>query len=406
MAVQFKQAALDNGLAVIGEVDSQAHTAAIGFFVKTGGRDEDPAVMGVSHFLEHMMFKGTQTRTAADVDRQFDEIGADHNAYTSGEVTAFWAHALPEHLPRAQEILADILRPALRPKDFDDEKSVILEEIAMYEDQPFWVLYERTMEAYYRTHPLSHRVLGTPQTIERLTAAQMQAYFTRRYSGDNTTVALAGRLDFDVMVQRLSRHCGQWQTTQPRRRYPALQCVDDEFTIRSAKVNRHYAIMAAPAPPIQDERRYPAAMLAQILGDAEGSRLYWALIETGLAEEARVGYDGRDRVGEYMLYYVCSPDDAQRVEQVAFEQIEGLVDSLTEDDLARVRSKIATGATLQGELPAGRMQRLGRQWTYTGRYLSLEDELQRINAVTLDDLRNVYQAFPFRPRVIGRLAPE
>ncbi|MCZ6492987.1 MAG: insulinase family protein, partial [Planctomycetota bacterium] len=176
--------------------------------------------------------------------------------------------------------------------------------------------------------------------------------------------------------------------------------------IRSAKVNRHYAIMAAPAPPIQDERRYPAAMLAQILGDAEGSRLYWALIETGLAEEARVGYDGRDRVGEYMLYYVCSPDDAQRVEQVAFEQIEGLVDSLTEDDLARVRSKIATGATLQGELPAGRMQRLGRQWTYTGRYLSLEDELQRINAVTLDDLRNVYQAFPFRPRVIGRLAPE
>ena len=161
MPITFREATLPNGLHVLAEVDPAAHSASIGFFVKTGARDEATEIMGVSHFLEHMMFKGTETRSAADVDRAFDDLGAEHNAFTTSELTAFHAHALPEHLPAAGEILADILRPALRQEDFDDEKAVILEEIAMYEDHPFWKLYERAMETYYDGHPLSHRVLGT-----------------------------------------------------------------------------------------------------------------------------------------------------------------------------------------------------------------------------------------------------
>jgi predicted Zn-dependent peptidase len=192
MAIRFQKAVLDNGLTVVGEVDPAAHTAAVGFFVKTGARDEDGAAMGVSHFLEHMMFKGSEGRTAEAVDLDFDRIGAEHNAFTTSEVTAFYASCLPEHLPRAEEILSDIMRPALRPDDFDDEKPVILEEIAMYRDQPFWVLYERAMEEYYRTHPLSHRVLGTAETVSALTRDQMAAYLADRYSADNTVVALAG----------------------------------------------------------------------------------------------------------------------------------------------------------------------------------------------------------------------
>jgi predicted Zn-dependent peptidase len=390
---------------VIAEVDPHAHTTAVGFYVKTGARDEDAAVMGVSHFLEHMMFKGTETRTAADVDRDFDDIGANHNAYTSGEMTAFWAHALPERLPRVVEILSDILRPALRQRDFDDEKGVILEEIAMYEDQPFWVLYERTMEAYYRSHPLAHRVLGTRETIEAMAREQMTEYFERRYSADNTIVALAGRLDFDATVDLLAQGCGGWQATRTRRQYPGLEPADGKFSITSDTVNRHYAISVAPAPPIEDDRRYAAAALAQILGDSEGSRFYWALVETGLAEEARAQYDGHDQVGAFLVYYVCSPDDADRVAHAVDEQIGELVGSLTADDLDRIKSKIATAATLQGELPAGRMHRLGRLWTSTGEYRSLEEELERINAVTLDDLRAVHQEFPFRPRVDGHLRP-
>src|SRR5262245_43239430 len=139
MPIEFQQATLPNGLTIIAEIDDDAHSAAIGFFVKTGARDEHPGVMGVSHFLEHMMFKGTATRSAEEVDQEFDDLGAEHNAFTTSELTAFWAHSLPEHLNKAEEILADLLRPALRPTDFDNEKKVILEEIAMYNDHPFWV---------------------------------------------------------------------------------------------------------------------------------------------------------------------------------------------------------------------------------------------------------------------------
>ncbi len=405
MPVEFCRTTLPNGLEIIAEVDADAHTAAAGFFVKAGARDEDPAVMGVSHFLEHMMFKGTQRRSAADVDRDFDDIGADHNAFTSGEMTAFWAHALPDHLPSVLEVLADILRPALRQADFDDEKSVIIEEIAMYDDQPFWVVYERTMERFFGSHPLSHRVLGTRDTVGAMHCAQMKAYFDRRYSADNTAIALAGCLDFDAVAEQLAGYCGDWVKTDARRTYPATEHVDDEFTIESDTVNRHYAISMSPAPAVQDDRRYAAAMLACVLGDAEGSRLYWSLVETGLAEEARAQYDGHDGVGGFLVYYVCSPEDAAEVERVVAASIDELPDSVTADDLDRIRSKMATSATLQGELPAGRMQRLGRLWTYTGEYWSLDEELERINAVTLDDVVTLARDFPFRPRVTGHLRP-
>ncbi|UCD75232.1 MAG: insulinase family protein [Phycisphaerales bacterium] len=405
MAIQFQHATLPNGLNVIAETDPDAHTSAVGFFVKTGSRDEDSAVMGVSHYLEHMMFKGTETRTAAEVDEQFDDIGADHNAFTTSEMTAFFAHCLPEHLERAEEILADILRPALRQEDFDAEKSVILEEIAMYRDYPFWALYEQAIEVYYGAHPLGHRVLGTEETVGELTRPQMADYFNDRYSADNTTIALAGPLDFDAAVKRLGERCGHWQRTDTQRRYPAAEPKEAEFTTRSEKVNRHYLLMAAPAPAFDDDRRYAAAMLAQILGDSEGSRLYWALIETGLAEEAQAHFDARDGVGDYVVYCSCSPEDGEKVEKIVRREMDALVGSLTEDDLLRVRSKIATGATLAGELPAGRMRRIGHIWTYLHEYRSLEEELARINAVTLDELRAVHEAFPIRPVVTGRLTP-
>jgi len=405
MSATFKHATLPNGLTVIGEILPGAHTAAIGFFVKTGARDETAEVMGVSHFLEHMMFKGTETRTAEDVDRQFDEIGAEHNAFTSSEMTAFYAHCLPEHLPRAEEVLSDIMRPSLRQQDFDQEKLVILEEIAMYQDNPFWVLYERAMEEYYGEHPLGYRVLGTPETINALSSDQMKAYFQRRYSADNTTVALAGNVDFDAMVERIAEHCGHWQRTDAARQYPKEQHQPKQVTIEMPNVTRHYLLMISPAPSMSDERRYAAAMLLHILGDHDGSRLYWALVDSGLAEEAQAQYDGRDGTGDALVFCLCDPIDAEQVHAIALEQMNGLADSLTEDDLVRARSKIATAVTLHGELPAGRMKRLGRQWTYDGEYRSLEEELANINAVTLDDLRGVSADYPLKPMVTATLAP-
>jgi predicted Zn-dependent peptidase len=408
MSIDFKHATLPNGLTVIAEVSPGAHTAAIGFFVKTGARDEDGRIMGVSHFLEHMMFKGTAKRTATDVDRELDDLGVEHNAFTTAEMTAFWAHGLPDRLPAAAEVVADFMRPALREQDFEAEKNVILEEIAMYRDHPFWVLYERAMEEHYAgppRHPLSHRVLGTPETVSAMTREQMLDYFTKRYSADNTVVALAGRVDFEPMVERISEWCGSWERTQAQREFPPIKHDQREFTMELPTVNRHYLFTLAPGPAIDDDDRYAAGVLAQILGDADGSRLYWALIETGLAEEAQAWCESRDGVGEMMTYASCPPTEAERVEEILLREIDALSDSLTEDDLERVRSKLATAATLQGELPAGRMKRLGHVWTYLGRYRSLEEELARINAVTLSALREVAAKWPFTPVTTGRMKP-
>src|SRR6478609_8037305 len=187
---------LSNGLTLIGESSPEARSVALGFFVKTGSRDETPAESGVSHFLEHMMFKGTPRRSALDVNLDFDRIGANYNAYTSEENTVYYAAVLPEYLPKAVDILADILRPSLRQDDFDTEKKVILEEIKMYEDQPGSVAWEHARKLYYTAHPLGNSVLGTSQSVGDLSRDQMQRYFDRRYAANNIVLSAAGNFDW------------------------------------------------------------------------------------------------------------------------------------------------------------------------------------------------------------------
>ncbi len=401
----FKEHVLDNGLRIVAEIDEHAFSAAMGFFVKTGARDETSELMGVSHFLEHMMFKGTQRRSAAEVDRDFDDIGARHNAWTSSEMTAFHAHCLPRHLPEAEDILSDILRPAIREDDFNDEKSVILEEIAMYADQPFWRLYERSLESFYGDHPLGHRVLGTNETVGSMQRDAMAEYFEHRYSADNTIVAMAGCLDFDEMVGRLDTHCGDWKRTNADRSYVDADHADTRFDEKDEQLARHYSCMVCPGPSLQSDQRYAAGMLAHILGHYEGSRLYWAMVEPGLAEEAQCQFNGRDGCGEFIFWHACSPENASRCEAILLETLGDLVESLSESDLDRVRSLAATAATVAGELPAGRMQRLGQLMTSTGTYRSLDEDLDRIRDVTLDDLVRLVEAFPLTPVVTGTLGP-
>lgn len=406
MTFAFHQRTLPNGLTVLAETSPDVPSAAVGFFVRTGSRDEDPALMGVSHFLEHMMFKGTARRSADDVNREFDEIGAKYNAYTSSEMTCFHAQVLPDRLTQATDLLADMLRPAIRTEDFDSEKGVILEEIAMYKDNPFWVLYEQTVDRHYRPHGLSHRVLGTSDTVSALTRDQMQSYFEARYSADNTVVALAGNVDVDAACAQIDALTSAWRATRPTRDASRPRPPRGEsFTIHDDKVSRAYWLMLTPAPAMSDPRRYAAMMLALVLGGPDSSRLHWSLIEPGIAEEAQASYDAHDGSGDYFVFYSCDPDRADETRDIVLREIDGLVASLKEDDLTRLRNKLATSVALAGERPSGRMQRLGRLWTYTRERLSLEDELRAINAVTLDELRAVHAAFPFEPRTIGLLRP-
>src|SRR5271156_6593774 len=181
MTLQFKKAKLSNGLDVVAEVNDAAHSAALGFMVKTGSRDEPPEVAGVSHFLEHMMFKGTARRNSQQVNEEFDAMGAKNNAFTSNEVTCYWAQILPEFTERALDLLSDMMRPSLRPEDFDMEKKVILEEIALYLDRPSHVLFEAVMADHFGKHPMANSVLGSKESITALTQPQMKNYFDARY---------------------------------------------------------------------------------------------------------------------------------------------------------------------------------------------------------------------------------
>jgi predicted Zn-dependent peptidase len=397
----FIETTLDNGLRIVAETSTGAASAAIGFFVKTGARDEEAPLMGVSHFLEHMMFKGTNSRTAEQVDLAFDDLGAQHNAFTSSEMTAFWGASLPESIVEVHDILADILRPALRQEDFDAEKSVILEEIAMYDDQPFWVLYEQSMEKYYGNHPLGFRVLGTPETINNMQRDSMKKYFDERYSADNMIVALTGNIDFDAMVETIANKCGAWKRTGATRGPVDVSRSTGTCEVVIPDLRQHYVIMAMPSVTAQDELRYAAAALASILGGGDGSRLYWSLVEKGLAEEAGSNVDPSDGYGEQLAYAVCAPKNAVEVTEILQEELSKITLSLTDADLERVVAKSATAAAVSSEIPAGRMQRLGSLLTTTGEYISLEDELQKLESLTLDDLKKAAEAFPWEPLLVA-----
>lgn len=406
MGVTFKHRELACGLTVVGEVDPSALTSAAGFFVRTGARDEAAPVMGVSHFLEHMMFKGTHDLTTEDINRGFDGLGARNNAYTSSEVTCFYAQVLPERLDAALSLLARMMRPALRTADFDTEKQVILEEIAMYQDNPFWVLYEEALERRYTPHGLGHRVLGTNQTITALSRDQMQVYFDQRYSADNTTLSVAGAVDFDRVCDRAEALCAAWPRTGAVRDRARPSGHRDRFTLRDAKVQRGYLIGLADAPPADDDDRYAAALAAQALGGPDNSRLHWALIETGIAEEAQAAADAHDGAGEYFVYASGDPERLDEIGHTIERECRALRDSMDEGDLERLRNRQLTAATLAGERPGDRMQRLGRLWTLLGRYISLEEDLARIERVTLAEARAVLDRWPIEPAMIGRLVPE
>lgn len=397
MTFTFSDTTLDNGLQIVAEHADSAVTAAIGFFVKTGARDETSSLMGMSHFLEHMVFKGTSTRSAEEVDLAFDSLGAEHNAFTSGEMTAFWGAGLPEVFENLHDVLADILKPALRQVDFDNEKKVILEEIAMYEDQPFWVLYENAMEHYYGEHPLGHRVLGTNQTIHDMQRDSLETYFNQRYSADNMIVALAGNVDFEAMVERIQSNCGSWERTGAVRDYTPFDRCGGEFQQKIESLNQHYLMMVMPSPSFQDERKYASAALASILGGGDGSRLHWALVDSGLAEAASASADASDMYGEQLAWAVCDKSNADQVAEIMRNEMAGVLSSLTEDDLARVVAKAGTGAAIGSERPAGRMQRLGSMMTTSSTYISLDEELSHIESLTIKDLVEVADEFPWTP---------
>ena len=406
MALQFYHHQLPNQLDIIAESNENSHSTAIGIFVATGARDESRENNGVSHFLEHMMFKGSDKYTWEDVNRIFDELGARYNAFTTQEMTAYYANVLPEFTERTVEQLAHLLRPALRTADFDTEKQVILEEIAMYLDDPTHRLYERLMEEHFGEHPLGMSVLGTAKSVKELTQPQMADYFQRRYGPGNMVVSVSGRFDFAEIVALVEKYCGHWPAVQAGRNQPDPKYAVRKCAVVDPKLNRQYTMGMLPGPSAQDERRYVARILSDVIGDADGSRLYWALVDNAMAEEAEFGVYPHDRCGSYFFSLVNDPARTEQAMDVMQRELLRVNDDLNEAEVTQARNKIASQMVLQSEVPSGRMRSIANQWIYNKRYRSLEEDMQRLISVTIDDLKALVRDYPLVPVTTVTLGPK
>lgn len=398
-SVQFRRTTLDNGLQIIAEINPQGYTASFGYFVRTGARDEEDAIAGVSHFLEHMMFKGTQSRSAADVNRELDELGGQSNAYTSEEQTVYYATVIPKYQNRIVDLLTDIMRPTLRIEDFETEKQVILEEIAKYDDQPPFGAFERSMENYFAGHGLGRRVLGTVDTVSSLTADQMREYFERCYSPESLLFVAAGRVDFDQLVGQLSRATAHWKPAGSRIvRVPPQAAVPSREVLAAHDAGQAYSIRLGPAPGANDLDRYPMRLLATILGDETGSRLFWELIDTGRAELAATWTQEFDETGLVFHYLICAPEDLEENLATVDRVIETLQDEgVSEEELQQAVNKTVAGLVLQSERPSNRLFSVGNNWQSRGVYDPLDDTLARYRQVTCQQIQHVLQKYPLRP---------
>jgi len=374
--------------------------------VQAGSRDETEAIAGVSHFLEHMVFKGTPSRTADDVNREFDEMGAYYNAFTSEENTVFFAAVLPEFQQRSVGLLADIMRPSLREEDFETEKKVIIEEIRMYDDQPPFGADDRVKAIFFGSHQLAGSVLGTTETVSNLGVEQMRAYFERRYSPNNLFVAASGRIDFEALVQQLAEQCGVWEARDNGR--DAKRAVPNSCfeVVQRQPAAQQYVLQMAAGPAAGDEDRFAAKLLATVVGDDSGSRLYWELIDSGLAESASLGHYEYQGTGVFMSYLSCEPESArdnlQRMTDI-FAEVER--NGITEEELTAAKSKVKARVVLGSERPRSRLFAVGGNWASQHAYRTVQDDLRDVDAVTIEAVRDLLARYPLTTNATIAIGP-
>lgn len=404
--MEYRQHQLDNGLTILAECNPQAYTSAFGFFVRTGSRDETTEVSGVSHFLEHMVFKGTPNRSAAQVNLELDEMGSASNARTGEESTIYHAAVLPEFQTQIVELLSDIMRPSLRKEDFETEKQVIIEEIKMYDDQPPYGGYEKIMSEYFGNHPLGQSVLGTVETVSALTPEGMMGYFEQRYSPSNICLAAAGKIDFDQMVADTERCCGSWKKFSPERNKSKADYQSGFVTLHKPTAHQQYILQMAPGPTNEEEIRYATGVMAAIIGDDSGSRLYWEFLDSGLAESAGMASYDYQGSGAIMTYICCSPDEAQsNLERLAKLQKSIREEGITQKELDLAKRKIASHIVLGSERTNSRMFSVGSQWLSEQPFKTVAEIAEIYESLTLAQVNEALAAYPLDTNMTVTVGP-
>ncbi len=389
-AMEFKHKQLSNGLVLIGEVNPAGKSAAIGYFVRTGARDETPQINGVSHFLEHMLFKGTERLSAFEVNEAFDSRGAQFNAFTSEEQTVFYAAVLPEYLIEITGLWAELMRPALRDDDFAIEKNVIKEEIAMYQDTPTFDVMDRCRGLHFGDHPCGYSVLGTVESVDGLTAERMREYFAHRYVPNNMVVACTGNFDWDRFCGTVEGASGRWPAQTVDRLLTHFSGTKRKARTEKTNLKREHVCLMHAGVSAQDPRRFAASLLSVIVGDDYGSRFYWDLVDKALTEEASMHFSPMDGTGALCSYFRCGARNVGKILGI----VKGIFDDLAsngvrEDELVKARNKVLSALVLKNELPMGRLVDLGFNWMYLGEYRPVEQDVEAIKAVRIEDVNRL-----------------
>lgn len=406
-AMYYDLTTLPNGLRVITETMPGIRSVAAGAWVDTGTRDELPNEAGTSHFLEHLLFKGSDKYSAVEISRMFDRMGAQANAFTSKEYTCFWARLLDEDLDVGLELLGEMLQqPAFRPDEIDSESHVVLEEINMSEDDPQDVVFERFTEAAFAGHALAMPILGTRDSIRGMTRDGILGYWKRRYGARSTVISIAGAVKHEEAVELVSKHFGDWSGDSVPHDYSG-HTLSSSLLVESKDTEQVNLVLGGAGLPRGHEQRYAFDVLHHALGGGMSSRLFQTIREErGLAYSVFSFALPFADTGAWGVYVGTTPDQTETVMDLVNDELEKMMATgISDEELDQAKSNMRGSMALGLEDPNSRMVRMGRRELTGGEHVSVSEHIARVEAVTKQDVLDIAQLSLGGPRVLGAVGP-
>jgi predicted Zn-dependent peptidase len=391
-----RRTVLPNGLTVLTEEMNHIRSVSIGIWIKTGSRHEEPEQNGISHFIEHMVFKGTETRSAVDIARQIDSIGGNMDAFTAKECVCFNVKILDEHTPIAFEILSDlVLHPVFDTKDIARERGVILEEIKMDEDSPDYLVHEIFTQNFWKDHPLGKPILGTKETVRSFEHQSISDYFRQRFSPANMIISAAGHLKHQEFVDLVEKYFGGLAPSDNVFRQVAPK-TSARIILRNKKALEQVQLcIGVPSDPIGHERRYASYILNTLLGGGMSSRLFQRIREDqGLVYAIYSELSPYRDTGCMSVYAGCGRENITKVVRSVVAEFGNMKsEQITPEELDRAKAQLKGNLMLSLESSTARMSNLARQEMYFDHFFDLDEIIQRIEAVTSDDLIELARSY-------------
>jgi predicted Zn-dependent peptidase len=389
----IRRTRLDAGLRVVTEHLPNLRSAAVGFWVGTGSRDESESIAGSSHFLEHLLFKGSETRHAQEIAEAVESCGGDMNAFTGQEITAYYVRVPDRHLDLALDILSDIVwSPALRPDEVESERQVILEEIKMRDDTPDDLVHDVFAGALFPEHPLGREISGSQESIAAVTRGQIAEYHAAHYRPSNVVVAVAGNIDHDAVVARVEAALPGSGGDRPERVNGADDGAPEKFARVDRPLEQAHVVLGARALRRDDPDRFALAVVDQVLGGGMSSRLFQEVREKrGLAYSVFSYRSAFEETGALAVYCATAPERVEETLDVVRAELDRLVadGGVSERELAGAKGHLTGSMALSLESSSSRMNRMGRSELTMGEIPSLDWVVEQVEAVTPDDVARV-----------------